>query len=123
MLHFADTEPDDERESNFSYKRNNDPNVSDRVVLEKLEALKRDFLPKSLALHISLAKNKSQDAMPSNAPKPGLGLNAMMMGTSSCPRKAQAANTPGEVVINVGSADPINTSGSAAESALSETDR
>eukprot|EP00291_Cryptomonas_curvata_P030025 CAMPEP_0172214014 /NCGR_PEP_ID=MMETSP1050-20130122/37922_1 /TAXON_ID=233186 /ORGANISM="Cryptomonas curvata, Strain CCAP979/52" /LENGTH=141 /DNA_ID=CAMNT_0012894929 /DNA_START=66 /DNA_END=487 /DNA_ORIENTATION=+ len=118
MLHFADTEPDDERESNFSLRRNSAPAVSGRVVLEKLESLQRDFLPKSLALHISLAKNKSQGVVPSNSSKPGLGLSAMMIGASACSRKTQNTNTPSEVVINVGSADPINTSGSA----LSETD-
>ncbi len=88
-------------------------------MLEKLESLKRDFLPKSLALHISLAKNKSQGAVPSNASKTGLGLSAMMIGTSACSRKTQNTNTASEVVINVGSVDPVNTSGSA----LSETDR
>ncbi len=88
-------------------------------MLEKLESLKRDFLPKSLALHISLAKNKSQGAVPSNVSKPGLGLSAMIIGAPERSRKTQNTNTPSEVVINVGSADPINTSGSA----VSETDR
>jgi hypothetical protein len=118
MLHFANTEPDDERESNFSVRRNSSPAVSERVVIEKLESLKREFLPKSLALHISLAKNKSQGAVPSNSSKSGLGLSAMMTGASAC-SKTQSTNAPSEVVINVGNADPINTSGSA----LSETDR
>jgi hypothetical protein len=116
MLHFANLDTGDQND-NLSYKRNSDPSLSDRSTFEKLEALKRDFLPKSLALHISLAKNKSLDSLPANAANhAGLGLGAMMLSATN---KQKQQTSPAEVVINVGSADALNASGSA----VSETDR
>ncbi len=100
-----------------------------RTELEKLEALKRDFLPKSLALHISLAQKRSQKEKDNSASAAGLGLGAMMLGasttghakkSSSKHQQQQPASRPGEVVINVRSVDASNNSGC---SALSETDR
>ena len=117
MLHFTDPDSSDRHNDNLSYKRSSDPSISDHSSFAKLEALKREFLPKSLALHISLAKNKSADSVLSNAPnRAGLGLGAMVLSMDG---KKKQLPSPAEVVINVGSADPLNNSGSV----VSETDR
>ena len=118
MLHFTDSDLNSQSDDNFSYKRRSEPCISECDGFEKLEALKRDFLPKSLAVHISLAKASPQDPAHARAPnsRAGLGFGAMALGASA---KQLARPAPAEVVINVGSADPANTSGSA----VSETDR
>ena len=83
MLHF--TGSDDQSDDNFSFRRSSDPFPSSHSAIEKLEALKRDFLPKSLALHISLAKGKPPPETPQarTPARAGLGLGAMVLGAQA----------------------------------------